>query len=329
MSQNAPESEGSGLIASLRKWLGRADEAQESQPADAVPQSFVVEEVETSVAAPDAVVLEVGQTAELPVVATEPVRHRRARHTLAVLSGKGGVGKTTTLLGLAGAAASQGRSVLFIDLDPQGSLSTAVLDRPELPTALEAFRGGESLADLAVPASWRQFKGLVHIVPARRSLSAVDLPVEPNAGQSQLVERLGDLSAYDLVLIDAPATLGSLTLEAVALASSVVVVAEPTLFSLRSAADAVDFAMETKRAKRGWSRKIQVVLNKVDGTEESGYRVREIKRILPNLVLAANINSNPAINEANSSGLPVHAIEGVRARRAAAEFDALLAEITA
>lgn len=339
----APEN--AGLLSNLRKWLGRADDSQaapaiSSRDAEFAipdyPRVWLEEETASTGEAPEAVVFDLENTSEVPVVESagesaeaEPVKHRRAKHTVAVLSGKGGVGKTTTLLGLAGAAASQGKSVLFIDLDPQGSLSTAVLDKPELPTALEAFHGNLNLADLAVPAAWREFSGLVHIVPARRTLASVDLPVEAKHGESRLVSSLGDLSAYDLILIDAPATLGSLTLEAVALASTVVVVAEPTLFSLRSAADAVEFALETRRARKGWSRKVHVALNRVERTEESEFRLREIKRILPNLVLGANINANPAINEANASGLPVHAIDGVRARRAATEFDALLAELTA
>jgi cellulose biosynthesis protein BcsQ/molybdopterin converting factor small subunit len=255
------------------------------------------------------------------------VLHKRAKHTVAVLSGKGGVGKTTTLLGLAGAAASQGQKVLLIDLDPQGSLSICALDQEKVPTSLEAFFG-TPLANLALPAVWKKWKNQVFIVPASRTLLQVDGNVSPRQHESALAANLGDVSDYDLVLIDAPANLGALTAEAVALASHVIVVAEPSLFSLRSASDAVDFALATKKGRRGWGRKVFVSINKVDETEEAIFRIKEIKKLFPNLVLSSFINHSPAIAESNGNGLPVQAIIGAKAARSADEYEELLFELT-
>lgn len=256
-----------------------------------------------------------------------PAINKRANHTVAVLSGKGGVGKTTTLLGLAGAAASQGQKVLLVDLDPQGSLSVCALDQEKVSTSLEAFFG-TPLADLAVPATWKEWKKQVFIVPANRALLQVDGNVVPKQHDSALAANLGDISGYDLVLIDAPANLGALTAEAIALASHVVVVAEPSLFSLRSASDAVEFALATKKGRRGWGRRVFVSINKVDATEESVFRIKEIKKLFPNLVLSSFINHSSAIAEANGNGLPVQAILGSKARRSADEYEELLFELT-
>ena len=256
-----------------------------------------------------------------------PVVNKRASHTVAVLSGKGGVGKTTTLLGLAGAAASQGKKVLLIDLDPQGSLSVCALDQEKVSTSLEAFFG-TPLANLAVPATWKEWKKQVYIVPANRALLQVDGNVVPKQHDSALAANLGDISGYDLVLIDAPANLGALTAEAIALASHVVVVAEPSLFSLRSASDAVDFSLATKKGRRGWGRRIFVAINKVDATEEAVFRIKEIKKLFPNLVLSSFINHSTAIAEANGNGLPVQAILGAKAQRSADEYEELLFELT-
>ncbi len=258
---------------------------------------------------------------------TPAILHKRAKHTVAVLSGKGGVGKTTTLLGLAGAAASQGKKVLLIDLDPQGSLSICALDQEKVPTTLEAFFG-TPLANLALPAAWKQWKNQVFIVPASRTLLQVDGNVSPRHHESALAANLGDLSDYDVVLIDAPANLGALTAEAVALASHVIVVAEPSLFSLRSASDAVDFALATKKGRRGWGRKVLVSINKVDETEEAVYRLKEIKKLFPKLVLSSYVNYSAAIAESNGNGLPVQAIIGAEAARSADEYEELLFELT-
>lgn len=255
------------------------------------------------------------------------VLNKRAKHTVAVLSGKGGVGKTTTLLGLAGAAASQGQKVLLIDLDPQGSLSICALDKEKVPTSLEAFFG-TPLANLALPAVWKKWKNQVFIVPASRTLLQVDGNVSPRQHESALAANLGDVSDYDLVLIDAPANLGALTAEAVALASHVIVVAEPSLFSLRSASDAVEFALATKKGRRGWGRKVFVSINKVDESEEAVFRIKEIKKLFPNLVLSSYVNHSTAIAESNGNGLPVQAIIGAKAARSADEYEELLFELT-
>lgn len=302
------ENNESGWLNSIKNLLSRGEESHEVSTSDSL-LADVIAEIES--AAP-----------EVPAVV-----NKRAKISIAVLSGKGGVGKTTTLLGLAGAAESEGKNVLLIDLDPQGSLTLAALDRPNSLTALNAFHGSP-LSTLAVPAVWKEFRGQIDIVPASRALAQVESFIDPKVAVARLTNALGDLSGYDVVLVDAPATLSALTLEAVALASTVVVVAEPTLFSLRSASDAIEFALAARRSKTGWTRKVHVVLNKLDNSEESLYRAREIKRLFPKLVLKSTISASAAINDASGAGLPVHSMPGAKARNSAAEFDALFEELT-
>lgn len=255
-----------------------------------------------------------------------PIQNLRPALVITVLSGKGGVGKTSTILGLAGSLMQSGKKVLFIDLDPQGSLSTAVLDDAKAETIAAAF-DTKTVAEVAVPSSWKQFKGLAFIAPANRALSKLDAGVEVKSFETELVNRLGDLSGYDAVVIDAPATLGVLTAEAVALATDVVIVAEPSLYSLRAASDAVEFADAVRKPKRAWKRNLKVVLNKLDSSEEAQYRAREIKQVLPGLVLKSTISQNEAVHAANGSGVPVQVLDGADAETAAAEFAAVLVEL--
>lgn len=256
------------------------------------------------------------------------VLNKRPKTVITVLSGKGGVGKTTTILGIAGDFLTQGKKVLFVDLDPQGSLSTAVLDQPEVESALDAFKG-KTLQSLAIKSVWKEFANQVYVVPAYRSLLAVDGQSDPKQHESVLANFLGDLSEFDAVLVDAPASLSKLTAEAVAIASDVVIVAEPALYSLRAAADAFEFANEVKRVKRSWSRKVRVVLNKLDDSEEAQYRAREIKRLFPGAVCRTSISLNPAVNYANAAGLPVQGVEFPEAVAASEEFSLLVAELLA
>lgn len=273
----------------------------------------------------DEIVVDENPTAD--TAAAETI-NQRPELVITVLSGKGGVGKTSTILSLAGALLQQDKKVLFVDLDPQGSLSTAVLDDQSVETMAAAF-DSKTIAELAVRSTWKQYKGKAFIAPANRALSKLDAGIEPKTFETELHERLGDLSEFDAIVVDAPATLGALTAEAVAIATDVVVVAEPSLYSLRAAADAVEFAEAVRKPKRAWRRNLKVVLNKLDETEESQYRAREIKQVLPGLVLKSTISQSEAIHSANGSGVPVQVLEGESAEKAAAEFAAVLAELAA
>lgn len=254
------------------------------------------------------------------------VSNQLPNNSIAILSGKGGVGKTTTLLGLAGAAANQGLKVLLIDLDPQGSLTLAAVDRSTTHTALDAYYS-KSLSEIAEPVSWNEWRGKIFIVPSNRALSRVETHVEPAVSTFRLSQSLGDLSAYDLVLIDAPAALNSLTFDAIGLAKNVVVVAEPSLYSLKAASEAVEFALSAPQLPNMNLRSVKVLLNKVDGSAESTFRAKELRSMYPKLVAKSQLTFSDAVVESNSEGIPVQVIRGVEATLAANEFDALLKEL--
>ncbi len=291
------------LVATVRQWISKSENNDTVAPL--VDESGW-EYLETPVAS-DRV---------------SPQSLTKISNSIAVISGKGGVGKTTTLLGLAGAAARAGESVLVVDLDPQGSLSAAARDGEVDLTVLAAF-SGTPVSELVTDSVWDEFAGSIKIVAANRSLAAVDHPFTSRS-RSTLSAELGELAQFDLVLIDAPATLSHLTFEAIALAEKVIVVAEPTRFSLQSAQDALAFAGQTANGAP-----IKLVLNKIDASEESEFRVSEIRDAVPTVVATSTISVSDEINYANGAGVPVQAIPGEEAEKAAAEFSALLAEIRA
>src|SRR5579875_3693007 len=130
--------------------------------------------------------------------------------TIAFVQRKGGSGKTTTCLNLAGALAERGRRVLLVDLDPQCSLSASILGvRPGEHLLSRALIGGASLADLVAPTGLAG----VHVIPADPNLAQIELNLGPLPGRERLLrDRLRAeralLAAYDYVLFDAPPLLG-------------------------------------------------------------------------------------------------------------------------
>lgn len=128
-----------------------------------------------------------------------------AERVVAVANLKGGVGKTTTVLNLAGFAAKAGRRVLTIDADPQGSLTQILLPESGVAgrTLTDAFRDrAQSLEGVRQPSA---LPG-VDLVPATLGLDAVLQGAAAWTGREyvlleMLTPHLG-AGEYDLVLID-------------------------------------------------------------------------------------------------------------------------------
>jgi chromosome partitioning protein len=154
----------------------------------------------------------------------QPAREREQMRTIAIISRKGGCGKTTTTVSLAAALGESGRRTLVLDLDPQGSasswLGTGPTDRREL---FEAFLGTRRLADLAE----RTRAAGVDLVPASSWLLTAErtLQVDLALGAIRAVERLP--AAWDFVLIDCPPTLGYLASAALCCCREAVLPVQP------------------------------------------------------------------------------------------------------
>ncbi|RPK77819.1 ParA family protein [Streptomyces sp. ADI98-10] len=137
---------------------------------------------------------------------------------IAVANHKGGVGKTSTTVGLAAAAAEDGERVLVVDMDPQGN-STRRL-RAHLPDALED-RAAASLAGvlpspargeaarIVTPCGWSApYSSRIDVLPSDLDLELLGLTAGLPSAERRLLRALATVvDAYDLVLIDCPPSL--------------------------------------------------------------------------------------------------------------------------
>lgn len=240
---------------------------------------------------------------------------------LALISGKGGVGRTTTTLGLAGAAARKGKRVLIVDLDPQGSLTLAALDSVEVPSSERIFTGA-ALSSLGQKIEWDNVRGEVHLVPARRTLARWD-----HIAQDPREDVFGvGIMNFDAVIMETPASLEGIARFAAAIASHIVVVAEPSIYSVKAATEAADFVAGVPAAATQ-KRNVFALLNKLVNTEEAEFRAAELREKFAGTVLESAISHSSVIVDANGSGVPVSLMPGVEAQTSAKEYDAVWAEL--
>lgn len=246
---------------------------------------------------------------------------------VAVLSMKGGVGKTTVALGLASAAWNRHWRTLVVDLDPQAnaSMGVGILD-PAL-TVGDALADGHPgiAAEAIVPSTWGRG---TDVLPSEAAVEHRVAEAAPGSEQRLRTVLGGITHRYDLVVIDCPPSLGEMSRNALHAASKAVVVTEPGYFALRGAQQAVE-AIDLVRA--GTNRALAsptIVLNRVRTTvAEHRNRVAELRSEFDRQVSEIEIPERNAIAQAEGAGMPIHAWDSPAGRELAGLFDSLLDHI--
>jgi chromosome partitioning protein len=177
--------------------------------------------------------------------------------TIAVLSQKGGTGKTTTVRTLTDVFKRIELRVLVVDLDPQGNLSDYLDVPPDASPTIGDVLAGRAKAVDAVHGG---------IIPANLNLAEAELALGGKMGRELTLKQAlrtvaGD---YDLVLIDCPPALGLLTVNALVAADHALLSAEAQYFALQGveqALEVIELARDTLNPELEW---LGVVLNIAD-----------------------------------------------------------------
>jgi chromosome partitioning protein len=227
------------------------------------------------------------------------------RKILAVSNQKGGVGKTTTAINLAASLALADRSVLLVDVDPQGNLTSGVGRKAEAakgPTIYEALMGTASLPQLDTPID------KMKLVPANRHLAGAEIElVNMESRESRLTKCLAEVrDKYDYILIDTPPSLGLLTLNALVAADAVIVPLHCEYFALEGIADLVATIRRVRASLNPKLDILGVLLTMYDDRTNLGQQVAsDIRSFFAEKVFTSVIPRNVRLGEAPSHGLPV------------------------
>jgi len=156
----------------------------------------------------------------------------------AISNQKGGVGKTTTAVTLAGLLADSGHDVLLIDLDPHGSLTSYFgydpdeIDQSVYDLFLPDVKVTSSFVeDLLVPTVSEK----VQLLPASTALATLERQAIGKSGLglqvSKAISHVKD--SYDYVLIDSPPVLGVLMVNALAASNRLIVPSQTEFLALK------------------------------------------------------------------------------------------------
>jgi chromosome partitioning protein len=228
---------------------------------------------------------------------------------IAIVNQKGGCGKTTSTVNLAGALVADGASVLVVDLDPQAHATLALGVDPEgldanLYEVLAEPDCETDLADVLVEISER-----LDLAPSSIVLSALEQKLASERHDAR-TQRLGAALAglgprYDYVLIDCPPNVGLLTFNALRAASEVIIPLEASFFAI----DGVHKLLETVGLlldRIGHQLSVRILATMYDGrTRYARQTLGEIRELFKDLCFDTVIRQNVKLREAARAGLPI------------------------
>jgi cellulose biosynthesis protein BcsQ len=261
---------------------------------------------------------------------------------VSISSLKGGVGKTSVTLGLASAALAAGIPTLVIDLDPHADATTGLGVKPSRQTDVGRLLKNARKADLranVAPSGWvdsadrgsapASGRKVLDVAIGSAYSGVYDRPDLSRRDLRRLSTVLSRVNDYSLVLIDCPPSLNGLTRMAWTASTRVLLVAEPSLFSVAGTERTMraidlfreEFAPDLKTAG--------VVANRVrPSSNEHGYRLAEMKTMFGDLLLSPTIAEQANWQQIQGAAHSVHQWPGDSARQAAGLFDELLKNLT-
>lgn len=243
----------------------------------------------------------------------------------AVVNQKGGVGKTTTAINLSATLAQSGRKVLLIDSDPQANATSGLgINKATVERSLY-----DTLVDGAPVASViaKNVAGIagLDLVPSTLDLSGAEMALytEQNFNRETVLKKAlaAVKGAYDCILIDAPPSLGLLTVNILTAADRLLIPIQCEYYALEGISQLLEIIERIKDRLNPSLDIAMVILTMQDPrTNLSQQVIEEVRSFFGDRVAQTVIPRNVRLSEAPSFGQPISQYDP-RSRGAAAYWE--------
>jgi len=227
-------------------------------------------------------------------------------YVISLSNGKGGVAKTTTSIALGGSLAILGYHVLLIDLDPNANLTLGFGSLPEKPVEYSQDLFLSSRSHPIQPAK-TGYPNL-DLLPSNGYMSLLDKRSSSSDLSMKVLRRsLQTLSpgSYDFILIDCPATMGFITLNALAAADLLIIPTQSEFFSA--------YALQTMfsvvvgiRKKYNPELKYRILVTQLDlHLRDHNNILNQLQIHLGESLYNTRIFADPLLRESQIQGIPI------------------------